>query len=67
MVGNDQLTVVFHVNDLKCSCRSGKALDELFKDLLQSEFIEDQKLQKLEREVRRIREYLGLRIDYSIL
>ena len=65
MVGNDQLTVVFHVDDLKCSCRNKQALDELFNNL-QHEFGEEQKLQKLEREVGPVHDYLGLWIDYSI-
>ncbi len=65
MVGNSQLTVVFHVDNLKCSCRNKQALDELFNNL-QHEFGEEQKLQKLEREVGPVHDYQGLRIDYSI-
>ena len=68
MVGDDQLTVVFHVDDLNCSCQNDSALDELFNNL-QSEFGEEQKLQKLqklEREVGTVHDYLGLRIDYSV-
>ena len=60
----NQITVVYHVNDIKASCVEQDALDEFIKQL-QNEFWEEQKLQKLEADTGLVHNYLGLRMDYS--
>ena len=64
MIDGRQLTVVFHVDDIKASLVSESDLKDLLQ-LLQSEFGEEQKLQKLEGDFGDVHDYLGLRIDYS--
>ena len=57
MVGNDQLTIVFHVDDLKCSCCNQKALDK----------IKNRSYRNLkEMYVGDVHDYLGLQINYLV-
>ena len=64
MINGNQLTVVFHVDDIKASLVNESDLKDLL-ELLQGEFGEEQKLQKLGGEFNDVHDYLGLRIDYS--
>ena len=62
MVNGEQITVQFHVDDLKVSHKEQSILDDFLKDLRdkfgqEDELIENKGL---------VHEYLGITIDYSI-
>ena len=62
IVNGNQLTVIFHVDDILCSHSDQAVLDELLNDL-RKEF---GKLDELAEEKGLIHDYLGMRIDFSI-
>ena len=62
MMNGEQITVQFHVHDLKVSHRDHAVLDD-FLDDLRSEFGQEDKLTENKG---LIHEYLGIIIDYSI-
>ena len=62
MVDGEQLTVQFHVNDLKASHKDQKVLDD-FLDNLRTEFGQEDELAETRG---RVHEYLGITIDYSL-
>ena len=62
MVDGEQLTVQFHVDDLKASHKDQKVLDD-FLDNLRSEFGQEDELAETRG---RVHEYLGITIDYSL-
>jgi len=62
MVENEQLTVQFHVDDLKASHKDNKVLEQFLKDL-RSEFGNETELSETRG---LIHDYLGMTIDYSI-
>ena len=61
-VNGKQLTIQFHVNDLKCLHLKQKALDDLVKDLNNVFWTSKKELTETKGE---IQEYLGLTIDFS--
>ena len=63
MVNSEQITVQFHVDDLKVSHKDYAVLDD-FLDNLRSEFGQEDELTENKGLVH---EYLGITIDYSIL
>ena len=63
MVNSEQITVQFHVDDLKVSHKDYAVLDD-FLDDLRSEFGQEDELTENKGLVH---EYLGITIDYSIL
>ena len=62
IVNGNQLTVQFHVDDLKASHRDPEVLRE-FVNQLRKEFGKEHKLSKI---IRNLHNYLGITIDYSI-
>ena len=62
IVNGQQLTVQFHVDDLKASHRDHKVLDEFLVELRKEFGKED----KLTENTGKIHDYLGMTIDYSI-
>ena len=64
MIDGNQLTVIFHVNNIKASSVNESDLKDLL-ELLQAEFSDEQNFQKLEGDFGDVHNYLGLQIDYS--
>ena len=62
MVNGEQITVQFHVDDLKVSHKEQSVLDDFLKDL-RDEFGQEDELTENKGLVH---EYLGITIDYSI-
>ena len=62
MVNGEQLTVQFHVDDLKASHKEQKVLDGFLNDL-RNEFGQEDELAETRGLVH---EYLGITIDYSL-
>jgi hypothetical protein len=62
MVDNKQLTVVWHVDDLKISHVSAKVVDDFIADL-DSEFGKETPLSKSREKVH---DYLGMTLDFSV-
>ena len=62
MVNGEQLTVVFHVNDLKALLKGQAVLDKFINQLREI----FRKQHKLTKSTRLVHEYLGIVLDYSI-
>ena len=62
MVDGDQLTIQFHVDDLKCSHRDQQVLEDVI-DMLNNKF--RTKTQELSVTRGTVHDYLGLTIDYT--
>ena len=62
LVNGEQITVQFHVDDLKASHKEKSVLEDFFSDLRSAFGQED----KLTENTGLVHEYLGVTIDYSI-
>ena len=62
MIDGKQLTVAWHVDDLRALHVLSTVVDQFIKDLVEDEFGKEAPLNKL---CRKIHDYLGMKLDFS--